>query len=114
MTIGRDFIADITPEHKMFVAHGHLVSGKKSGYVQELAMARGVSFEYALFGHFHHYREITLYGRESFNMKVFYAPSLNNKHSDYEFDKNLSSKAGMLMMVFNKERGHRYCEELFI
>jgi hypothetical protein len=114
MTIGRDFIAQITPEHKMFVAHGHLVDGKKNGYVQELAMARGVSFEYALFGHFHHYREITLYGRESFNMKVFYAPSLNNKHSDYEFDKNLSSKAGMLMMVFNKERGHRYCEELFI
>jgi hypothetical protein len=114
ITIGRDFIADITPEHKMFIAHGHLVSGKKSGYVQELAMARGISFEYALFGHFHHYREITLYGRESFNMKVFYAPSLNSKHSDYEFDKNLSSKAGMLMMVFNKERGHRYCEELFI
>jgi hypothetical protein len=114
MTVGRDFIAQITPEHKMFIAHGHLVDGKKNGYVQELAMARGVSFEYALFGHFHHYREITLYGRESFNMKVFYAPSLNNKHSDYEFDKNLSSKAGMLMMVFNKERGHRYCEELFI
>jgi len=114
ITIGRDFIADITPEHKMFIAHGHLVDGKKNGYVQELAMARGVSFEYALFGHFHHYREITLYGRDNFNMKVFYAPSLNNKHSDYEFDKNLSSKAGMLMMVFNKERGHRYCEELFI
>jgi hypothetical protein len=114
MTIGRDFVTDITPKHKMFVAHGHLVDGKKNGYVQELAMARGISFEYALFGHFHHYREITLYGRDSFNMKVFYAPSLNNKHSDYEFDKNLSSKAGMLMMVFNKERGHRYCEELFI
>jgi hypothetical protein len=47
-------------------------------------------------------------------MKVFYAPSLNNKHSDYEFDKNLSSKAGMLMMVFNEERGHKYCEELFV
>jgi hypothetical protein len=114
MTIGRDFIAQITPEHKMFIAHGHLVDGKKNGYVQELAMARGVTFEYALFGHFHHYREITLYARDEFNMKVFYAPSLNNKHSDYEFDKNLSSKAGMLMMVFNKERGHRYCEELFI
>jgi len=114
MTIGRDFVAQITNDHKMFVAHGHLVDGKKNGYVQELAMARGISFEYALFGHFHHYREITLYGRDSFNMKVFYAPSLNNKHSDYEFDKNLSSKAGMLMMVFNPARGHRYCEELFI
>jgi len=114
MTIGRDFVATITPEHKMFVAHGHLIDGKKNGYVQELAMARGISFEYALFGHFHHYREITLYARDNFNMKVFYAPSLNNKHSDYEFDKNLSSKAGMLMMVFNPKRGHRYCEELFI
>jgi hypothetical protein len=113
-TIGRDFVAQITSEHKMFVSHGHLVDGKKNGYVQELAMARGITFEYALFGHFHHYREITLYGRDNFNVKVFYAPSLNNKHSDYEFDKNLSSKAGMLMMVFNKERGHRYCEELFV
>jgi hypothetical protein len=114
VTTGRDFVADITPKHKMFVAHGHLVDGKKNGYVQELSMARGITFEYALFGHFHHYREITLYGRDDFNMKVFYAPSLNSKHSDYEFDKNLSSKAGMLMMVFNKERGHRYCEELFV
>lgn len=114
MTIGRDFVAKITPKHSMFVAHGHLVDGKKNGYIQELAMARGISFEYALFGHFHHYREITLYGRDDFNMKVFYAPSMNNKHSDYEFDKNLSSKAGMLLMVFNKERGHRYCEELFV
>jgi hypothetical protein len=114
ITTGRDFVAQITPKHKMFVAHGHLVDGKKSGYIQELAMARGISFEYALFGHFHHYREITLYGRDEFNMKVFYAPSLNDKHSDYEFDKNLSSKAGMLLMVFNQERGHRYCEELFI
>jgi hypothetical protein len=26
----------------------------------------------------------------------------------------LSSKAGMLMMVFNEERGHKYCEELFV
>jgi hypothetical protein len=114
ITTGRDFIVDLTKNHRMFVSHGHLVDGKKNGYIQELAMARGVSFEYALFGHFHHYREITLYGRPEFNMKVFYAPSLNNKHSDYEFDKNLSSKAGMLMMVFNEERGHKYCEELFV
>lgn len=111
---GRDLLVEITDNHKMFVAHGHLIEGKKSGYVQELAMARGIEFHYALFGHFHHYREVTLYGRNSFNMKVFYAPSMNDKHSDYEFDRNLSSKAGILMMVFNEERGHRYCEELFV
>lgn len=113
-TSGKDFIVDVSPEHKMFVAHGHLVDGKKNGYIQELAMARGVKFDYALFGHFHHYREITLYGRDTFNMKVFYAPSMNEKHSDYEHDRNLSSKAGMLMMVFNEHRGHKYCEELFM
>lgn len=114
ITSGRDFIVDLTKDHKMFVAHGHLIEGKKQGYVQELAMARGVRFEYALFGHFHHYREVTLYGRDTFNMKVFYAPSMNSKHSDYEFDRNLSSKAGILFMVFAEERGHRYCEELFV
>lgn len=114
ITIGRDFVADVTTQHKMFVAHGHLVGGKKSGYVQELAMSRGINFDYALFGHFHHYREITLYSRDTYNMKVFYAPSMNNKQSDYERDRNLSSKAGILMMVFNNERGHKYCEELFL
>jgi len=113
-TQGRDFVVDLTKDHKMFVAHGHLIEGKKSGYVQELAMARGIRFEYALFGHFHHYREVTLYGRDAFNMKVFYAPSMNSKHSDYEFDRNLSSKAGILFMVFDERRGHRYSEELFV
>jgi hypothetical protein len=113
-TLGRDFVADVTPKQKMFVAHGHLVSGKKSGYIQELAMARGITFDYALFGHFHHYREITLYARDDYNMKVFYAPSMNNKQSDYELDRNLTSKAAILMMVFNEKRGHRYCEELFL
>jgi hypothetical protein len=91
-----------------------LVAGKKSGYIQELAMARGITFDYALFGHFHHYREITIYGRDNYNMKVFYAPSMNDTHSNYELDRNLSSKAGILMMVFNEKRGHRYCEELFL
>jgi hypothetical protein len=113
-TAGRDFIVPVTNNHSMFVAHGHLIAGKKNGYVQELAMARGLTFQYALFGHFHHYREVTLYGRDTFNMKVFYAPSMNSKHSDYEFDKNLTSKAAILIMVFNKERGQRYCEELFV
>jgi hypothetical protein len=111
---GRDLLANITETHKMFIAHGHLIEGKKSGYVQELAMARNISFDYALFGHFHHYREVTLYSRDQYNMKVFYAPSMNTKHSDYEFDRNLSSKAGILMMVFNKHTGHQYCQELFV
>jgi len=114
ITFGKDFIVPITEEHKMFVAHGHLLSGFKSGYVQELAMARGIDFDYSLFGHFHHYREITLYARPNHNMKVFYAPSMNTKHSSYEADRNLNSKAGILFMVFNKERGHKYSEELFV
>ena len=114
MVADKDFLVNITPKHKMFVAHGHLVAGKKSGYIQELAMARGITFDYALFGHFHHYREITIYGRDTHNMKVFYAPSMNDTHSNYELDRNLSSKAGILMMVFNENRGHRYCEELFL
>jgi hypothetical protein len=111
---GRDLVANITDGHKMFIAHGHLIEGKKTGYVQELAMARNITFDYALFGHFHHYREVTLYGRDTHNMKVFYAPSMNTKHSDYEFDRNLSSKAGILMMVFNNTTGHQYCQELFV
>jgi hypothetical protein len=111
---GRDLLADITSKHKMFIAHGHLIEGKKTGYVQELAMARNITFDYALFGHFHHYREVTLYSRDTYNMKVFYAPSMNTKHSDYEFDRNLSSKAGILMMVFNNTTGHQYCQELFV
>lgn len=114
MTSGKDFVLDVTPNHKMFVAHGHLLNGFKSGYVQELAMSRNITFDYSLFGHFHHYREITLYARPEHNMKVFYAPSMNTKHSSYEADRNLNSKAGILFMVFNKDRGHRYCEELFV
>lgn len=113
-TSGKDFLVDLIGNRKMFVAHGHLIKGKKDGYVQELAMKRGITFDYALFGHFHHYREITLYERPTHNMKIFYAPSLNSTHSDYEHDKNLGSKAGMLMVIFTKDRGHKYSEELFV
>jgi hypothetical protein len=111
---GDDFILSVTPKHKMFVAHGHLIGNKKEGYLQELAYHRSVQFEYGLFGHFHHYRELTLYEGNGCNKKVFYAPSMSTVHSSYEHDKNLSSHAGILMMVFNAKRGHRYSEELFI
>lgn len=111
---GDDLVIPITPKHNMFVAHGHLIGNKKEGYLQELAYYRGVQFDYGLFGHFHHYREVTLYEGKGCNKKVFYAPSMSTVKSNYENDKNLSSKAGILMMVFNHERGHRYSEELFI
>ena len=111
---GNDFVINVTANHKMFVAHGHLIGNKKEGYLQEIAYYRGVQFDYGLFGHFHHYREVTLYEGDGCNKKVFYAPSMSTVKTNYESDKNLSSKAGMLMMVFNAERGHRYCEELFI
>jgi len=109
-----DFIIPITAQHKMFVAHGHLIGNKKEGYLQEVAYHRGVAFEYGLFGHFHHYREVTLYEGAGCNKKVFYAPSMSTTESGYERDKNMSSHAGILMMVFNHKRGHRYNEELFI
>lgn len=111
---GDDFIVDVTPKHKMFVAHGHLVGNKKEGYLQELAYHRGVRFEYGLFGHFHHYREVTLYAGDGCNKKVFYAPTMSTVESNYERDRNMSSQAGILMMVFNIKKGHRYNEELFI
>jgi hypothetical protein len=111
---GDDFIIPITAQHKMFVAHGHLIGNKKEGYLQELAYYRGQTFDYGLFGHFHHYREVTLYQGNGCNKKVFYAPSMSTVESGYEKDKNMSSKAGILMMVFSHTRGHRYCEELFI
>jgi hypothetical protein len=111
---GDDLIVPITAQHKMFVAHGHLIGNKKEGYLQELAYYRGVQFDYGLFGHFHHYREVTLYEGKGCNKKVFYAPSMSTVKSNYENDKNMSSHPGILMMVFNSERGHRYSEELFI
>jgi hypothetical protein len=111
---GNDFIVSLTPTHKMFVAHGHLIGNKKEGYLQELSYYRGAQFEYGLFGHFHHYREVTLYEGKDCNKKVFYAPSMSTVKSSYESDKNMSSKAGILMMVFNHKTGHKYCEELFI
>jgi len=111
---GNDLVIPVTANHKMFVAHGHLIGNKKEGYLQELAYYRGVQFEYGLFGHFHHYREVTLYEGDGCNKKVFYAPSMSTVKSSYESDKNLSSKAGILMMVFNHKTGHKYCEELFI
>jgi hypothetical protein len=109
-----DFVISVTEQHKMFVAHGHLIGNKKEGYLQELSYYRGVQFDYGLFGHFHHYREVTLYEGKNCNKKVFYAPSMSTVHSSYEHDKNMSSKAGILLMVFNANRGHRYSEELFI
>lgn len=111
---GDDLIISVTPKHSMFVAHGHLIGNKKEGYLQELAYNRGVQFDYGLFGHFHHYREVTLYEGKGCNKKVFYAPSMSTVESSYENDKNMSSHPGILMMVFNSERGHRYSEELFI
>lgn len=111
---GDDFVVDVTPKHKMFVAHGHLIGNKKEGYLQELAYHRGLKLEYGLFGHFHHYREVTLYAGEGCNKKVFYAPTMSTVESNYERDRNMSSQAGILMMVFNEKRGHRYNEELFI
>jgi hypothetical protein len=109
-----DFVVPITDNHKMFVAHGHLIANKKEGYLQEVAYHRGVQFDYGLFGHFHHYREVTLYKGKGCNKKVFYAPSMSTESSTYENDKNMSSHPGVLMMVFSKERGHRYSEELFV
>jgi len=111
---GDDLIIPVSDSHKMFVAHGHLIANKKEGYLQELAYYRGVQFDYGLFGHYHHYREVTLYEGKGCNKKVFYAPSMSTTKSTYESDRNMSSKAGILMMVFNSERGHRYSEELFI
>jgi len=111
---GDDLIVPVTTKHNMFVAHGHLIGNKKEGYLQELAYHRGVQFDYGLFGHFHHYREVTLYEGKGCNKKVFYAPSMSTVESSYENDKNMSSHAGILMIVFNSERGHRYSEELFI
>lgn len=109
-----DFVIDVTKKHSMFVAHGHLIGNKKEGYLQELAYHRGLKIEYGLFGHFHHYREVTLYAGEDCNKKVFYAPTMSTVESNYERDRNMSSQAGILMMVFNEKRGHRYNEELFI
>jgi hypothetical protein len=109
-----DLIIPITRNHNMFVAHGHLLGKHKEGYLQEVAFARSMNVHYGLFGHYHHYREITLYSGGDHNRKVFYAPALTTTESSYERDRNMSSKAGMLMMVFNVARGHRYCEELFI
>ena len=114
VTAGDDFVVDVTPKHKMFVAHGHLIGNKKEGYLQELAYHRGLKLDYGLFGHFHHYREVTLYAGEGCNKKVFYAPTMSTVESNYERDRNMSSQAGILMMVFNWKRGHRYSEELFI
>jgi hypothetical protein len=113
VTAGDDFVVDVTPKHKMFVAHGHLIGNKKEGYLQELAYHRGLKLDYGLFGHFHHYREVTLYAGEGCNKKVFYAPTMSTVESNYERDRNMSSQAGILMMVFNWKRGHRYSEELF-
>jgi hypothetical protein len=111
---GDDLIVSVSTKHNMFVAHGHLIGNKKEGYLQEIAYYRGMQFDYGLFGHFHHYREVTLYEGKGCNKKVFYAPSMSTVESSYENDKNMSSHAGILMMVFNSERGHRYSEELFI
>jgi hypothetical protein len=108
-----DFIMPVTENHKMFVAHGHLI-GNKKGYLQELSYYRNTQFDYGLFGHFHHYREVTLYEGKNCNKKVFYAPSMSTIKDNYEHDNNMSSRAAMLMMVFNAKRGHRYSEELFI
>lgn len=108
-----DILVPVTINHSMFVAHGHLI-GNKKGYLQELAYHRGIQFEYGLFGHYHHYREVTLYEGKDCNKKVFYAPSMSGERSTYENDRNLSSKPGILMMVFNPLRGHRYSEELFL
>lgn len=111
---GNDFVLPVTSKHSMFVAHGHLIGNKKEGYLQELAYHRGIKFDYGLFGHYHHYREVTLYEGQHCNKKVFYAPSMSTTKSTYETDRNMSSHPAMLMMVFNVGRGHRYCEELFI
>lgn len=114
MQSANELVVNVTPNHAMFIAHGHLIGNKKEGYLQELAFHRGLKLDYGLFGHFHHYREITLYNGGTHNKKVFYAPSMSTQESQYELDKNLSSKPAILMMRFNNTTGHRYSEELFI
>lgn len=108
-----EYVIQIAKKFNMFVAHGHLVKDKE-GYIQKWAFKNGLPISYGLFGHYHHYREITLYDGGTHNRKVFYSPAMTIRETNYEKDKNLSSKAGMLMMVFNEQRGHRYCEELFL
>ena len=113
VTKGKDMLIDVCG-YNLFIAHGHLIRGNKEGYLQKVAYNRGIRISYGLFGHFHHYREITLYSGTHHNKKVFYAPSLNYKHGSYEGDLELSAKAGFIMQVFSRNRGHKYTEELFI
>jgi len=109
---GTDLYFDVCG-YDVFASHGHLVRNKE-GYLQKVAYNRGINIDYGLMGHYHHYREITLYSAETHNKKIFVVPSLNPNISNFETDRDLSSKAGFILQVFNKTRGHRYTEELFI
>ena len=113
VTQGLDLFIDVCG-YGLFVSHGHLIRGKSETYLPKVAFNRGLDIDYGLHGHYHHYREVTLYSGNGYNKKVFYAPSMNPIDGDYERDLELSSKAGFIMLVFNAKRGHRYTEELFI
>ena len=113
ITKGTDFIVPIAG-YNVFGSHGHLV-GKKEGYLEKIAFNKDLNINYGIFGHYHHYREITLYSGDGYNKKAFYVPSLNTQESStFEEDKNLSSLPGFVMLVFKRNHGHKYTEELFV
>lgn len=93
-------------------AHGHLIKSKE-GHLEKLSASSGIEINYGIFGHFHHYREITLHRANGHNKKAFYVPALEYKYNNYAEDRLLTSNAGFTFMKFNLTRGHVYTEEIF-
>jgi len=112
MITGEDILIDING-FSTFIAHGHLVKSKEK-YLETLQADRNVLIDYGFFAHYHHQRTIDLHSAGDYDKKVFYVPSLQTKHSGYEKDKNLSSKAGVGYYVFEETIGHVETRKLMI
>ena len=112
MITGDDITMDILG-YKVFISHGHLVKSKEK-YLETLQADRNILIDYGFFGHFHHQRTIDLHSADGYDKKVFYVPALTTKHSSYEKDKNLSSKAGVGYYVFEDGKGHIETRKLMV
>ena len=93
-----------------YFEHGHLIKGKK-GYLEQKQSDRGILYDFAFFGHYHTMKEQDLHSVEywgvvSHDRKVFYAPALSQRHSNYEKDRHLSSVSGFAYYEFDEDEGH--------
>jgi hypothetical protein len=110
----KELLINVGGNYNIYVAHGH--SGKLNPstldtYVTKLSFFNDNLADYFIFGHFHHYRQVSLNSKTNLQRKAFLLASMSSGGGTYEEDLLLSSKPAITVMCFHKDHGHYWTVE---